>query len=1079
MIHLYGPYLPAAESDSTLLAKLKNHIPLASAISVQQIFFIDAVGQLSDQQCGLLTKLLPIGHPPLNNSAQVIVLPNLGQASDWSLQMTKLAHDCGLTAIKSIYKGQLYCIESAAQSSLDLKVFSQVIELDIDQIFDSIMHAVSALNESMVSCDKDQQQQRRTILSRRQPMLHASWQTADGQTHPAWFDVFNVPVSEFVQQRYADYAVVFSGREAPFRQIDPETHVYTLRQEQRHVSFQLASRCQANYGCSLLGEVGRGNTIKAALLGILTHNAPDQAELRRIKQRAKLNNARGVPTLCGFWQPGLSVKTQMISGEYGYIRPDHMEVGASTDLVYVLVDQVETFRSAQTVVERCVELGHANPICEVRLSRCQQPIFCIDQGKLSRFIDLASREGCQYQILTDFDHIESISSPLVLKPMDRLDVSIQQVGVPLPISALSSAILSAPAVADKSFLVRHFDRSVGGLVARDAMVGVWQVPISNVAVTCQSFQGFSGEAIAMGEKLCQRRCNLAASARMAVVEAVTNLLSADIRQLENIVINISMISSDAPTLDLYEASQALVTFCQQVGLEIGMTHHVKSSDDQATGFAITAFSRLPDVRMICQPRLRRHIGPSHLILVDLGLGEHRLAGSVCEQVADQQLDRHCPDVEAETLRRFIEMMLVLHQNHQVQAYHDRSDGGLFVTLSELMFAARVGLNIFLDTLDQAYIAALFCEEAGVVLQVQEDDLDEVLSIVEAYDLPAHVLGSLRDDQCLVISHNDQVIFDQDRAVLQKHWANYGMQLAQDQTWLPFAKAEHDLIDQQDDAGLTASLTFNMNQDIAAPFINKGHLPKVAILRQQDGFGQIEMAVAFEFAGFKCIDVHINDLKSGQLDLSDFQGLAITGAFSYNDVLGAGVGWAKTILLNSTLVTCFSQFFERHDTFTLAIGNGAQLLTHLRDLIPGSSAWPYFHVNQSGRYEARLSMVEIIDSNSIFMQGMAGSQLPIVVSHASGQAQFKLTESAAHLSSQNQIVLQYIDQAGQATEAYPFNPDGSTNGVAAFCSLDGRVMAMMPHVERAFRTVQFSWHPHEWGEFSPWMQIFRNARVWVG
>ncbi len=1070
VIRLYGPRILVADNSNPIEQYLWKTFH-ADADVIQTMFWVEIAGELSDAHTAALTHLLPVDMPDQSVETEWFLLPEQPYTSTWSLQVTKLAHDCGLLAVKRIEKGYAIQFNRALEDAYAVTIPNLTQYADVS----AVQAALGLVNAGRHSADAQSQ----TILSRRQPMLHAHWAQAQDEAQSTWSKRLLSAVVETILQRYPDYAVVLPGVEAPFRQIDPETHVYRLRQEERRLSFQLAARCRSDYGCSLLGEVGQGNTIKAALLAVLTCQAPGQSELAQIYRRIHTNNTRGVPTLCGFWQPALSLKTRMISGEYGYIRPEHTTPGVSAEWVYVRIESLETFRSAQTIVERCIELGGDNPLCEIRLTQCQQPIFCVDQSRWDCFLKVIEREGCHYQVLADIHHIETMFKPVALSPAIVNAASDTENGMLPPLPVLAEKVLSAPAVADKSFLVRHVDRSAGGLVARDAMVGLWQVPISNAVATCHSFQGFSGEAMAMGECLGLSRVDLPASARMAVAEAITNLLCVDIESPENITLNVSLIASENPTADFDTAIDELAEFCARLDVQMGMTHFVEAEQLDAEGIAITALARVTDVRRIIQPRLRQHIGSSCLVLIDLGLGRHRLAGSVLSHVVDVSFADAAPDIAAETLQQFINLMLVLHQTGQAHAYHDRSDGGLFAVLSKLMFAARSGMTVSLDTLEHAYVAALFCEEAGAVIQVQEEDLDEVLNLIEAHDLPAHVLGEVNVEDRLSIRHDDEEVFAADRSVLQSYWAYYGQQLAHNQPWATFAAQEYEQVHAVDDLGLTASLTFNPEDDVAAPYCAKGTVPKVAVLRQQDGFGQMELAAAFSMAGFECHDVHVNDLKTGRLDLSQFHGLAITGAFSYGDVLGAGLGWAKTILLRPRLVECFRDFFARSDTFTLGIGNGAQLLSHLRELIPGSSAWPYFYENASKRFEARLSMVEVQPSNCIFMHGMAGTQLPIVVSHTHGRAVFTTTGGAEHLLAQQQGVLQYLNADLESTEVYPFNPDGSAAGLSSCCSLDGRVLAMLPHIERAFRTVQFSWHPHEWGEFSPWMRVFRNARVWVG
>jgi phosphoribosylformylglycinamidine synthase len=424
-------------------------------------------------------------------------------------------------------------------------------------------------------------------------------------------------------------------------------------------------------------------------------------------------------------------------------------------------------------------------------------------------------------------------------------------------------------------------------------------------------------------------------------------------------------------------------------------------------------------------------------------------------------------------------MQSLLENKQILAYHDRSDGGLLVSLCEMIFASHVGLKVYLDGLGKDPIQALFNEEAGAVVQVKADDIDEVLAIFAALKVPAFIIGEPDKSDELEISLEDQVIFRQNRIALQQWWSETSRKIESLSGNPDLAKQEFEQIADPAYKGLSALLSFDTKQDIAASFYELKTKPKLAILRHSSSHGHLEMAAAFHFAGFECVDISMQDLKEGQIDLADIKGLAICGGASYSDILGSGSGWAQTILLNPRLHDIFAEFFKRSDSFTLGVGNGCQLLSHLKEIIPGSSLWPSFERNLSEKFEARLSMVEIMPSKSILMEGMVGSKLPIVISHGFGRAKFLIDSTLEQLQSSKQSIMRYIDHIGNFTEKYPYNPNGSLGGLTGFCSEDGRVTAMMPHPERVFRSVQMSWFPQEWGAFSPWMRVFRNARVWVG
>ena len=478
----------------------------------------------------------------------------------------------------------------------------------------------------------------------------------------------------------------------------------------------------------------------------------------------------------------------------------------------------------------------------------------------------------------------------------------------------------------------------------------------------------------------------------------------------------------------------------------------------------------------CTPQLQTHHGDTDLIFIDLGRGFNRLAGSALAQVYNQ-VGHYSPDLDnAKYLKQFFAAIQQLKQDDLLLAYHDRSDGGLMTTLCEMSFAGHCGIDIDVIGLGEA-LPVLFNEELGAVIQVRHCDVEDVLAILREEDLSnySHVLGTINDTDNIKVAINGEVVIDEPRAKLQRHWAetSYQMQALRDNP--DCAEQEFNNILDEDDTGLYADLTFDQDEHIAANHILSGVRPKVAILREQGVNGQIEMAAAFNHAGFNAIDVHMSDVLEGRIDLADFIGFVACGGFSYGDVLGAGRGWASTILHNQRARQQFSGFFTREDTFALGVCNGCQMLSQLKELIPGSDHWPKFERNNSEQFEARFSLVEIVESPSILLKGMAGSVMPIAVAHGEGRADFSETGSAE----QANIAMRYVDNTGEVTEQYPYNPNGSLNGVTALTTTDGRVTIMMPHPERVIRTVQHSWHPDNWGKDGPWLRLFHNARKWVG
>ena len=657
-------------------------------------------------------------------------------------------------------------------------------------------------------------------------------------------------------------------------------------------------------------------------------------------------------------------------------------------------------------------------------------------------------------------------------------------------------VLRLPTVADKRFLITIGDRSVTGLVQRDQMVGPWQVPVADCAVTAASYDSYCGEAMAMGERTPVALLDHAASARLAVGEALTNLAAARIEALERTVLSANwMAPAGHPGEDagLYEAVKAVgMELCPALGIAIPVGKDSMSmktvweqdgeqrSVTAPLSLVITAFAPVTDVRDTLTPQLRTDRGDTDLILIDLGKGRNRLGGSCLAQVY-KQLGHHSPDLDdVAAFKQFFITIQQLNREGLLLAYHDRSDGGLFTTVAEMAMAGHTGVTLRLDEMGDDVLAILFSEELGAVIQVRHQDTEEVLSALREAELGgcSRVIGELSDSDRLQIHHRGQCVLDEARLDLQRAWSetSYQMQRLRDNP--ECAQEEFDALLDVDDPGLHVSLSFDLQDDVAAPFIATGHRPRMAVLREQGVNGQIEMAAAFDRAGFEAVDVHMSDIISGRLSLADFQGLVACGGFSYGDVLGAGEGWAKSILFNSRARDEFSAFFSRPDSLGLGVCNGCQMMSNLHELIPGSEGWPHFVRNLSEQFEARLSMVEVLKSPSLFLQGMAGSRMPIAVAHGEGRAEFAQGQDPADALRNQIAALRYVDNYGDPTEIYPANPNGSPLGITGLTTADGRFTIMMPHPERVFRTVQHSWHPPEWEEEGPWLRMFRNARAWL-
>lgn len=654
-------------------------------------------------------------------------------------------------------------------------------------------------------------------------------------------------------------------------------------------------------------------------------------------------------------------------------------------------------------------------------------------------------------------------------------------------------VLRLPAVAEKTFLITIGDRSVTGLVARDQMVGPWQVPVANCAVTAASFDSYHGEAMSMGERTPVALLDFGASARLAVGEAITNIAATDIGELKRIKLSANWMSpAGHPGEDagLYEAVKAVgEELCPALGITIpvgkdSMSMKTKWQENgeqkevtSPLSLIITAFARVEDIRKTVTPQLRTDLGETSLILIDLGNGQNRLGATALAQVYKQLGDKPADVDNAAQLKGFFDAVQTLVRNDKLVAYHDKGDGGLLVTLAEMAFAGHCGIKTNIETLGDDALAALFNEELGAVIQVKNDELNAALATLAAHGLEAcaHVIGEVEASDRLLITCGEEVLIERSRTELRTIWAEmtHKMQALRDNS----ACADQEFVAKQDnrDPGLNAKLTYDVQADVAAPYIAKGVRPKMAILREQGVNSHVEMAAAFDRAGFEAVDVHMSDILTGQTVLDAYQGLVACGGFSYGDVLGAGEGWAKSILFNAQAREQFEQFFQRKDTFSLGVCNGCQMLSNLRDLIPGAELWPRFVRNESDRFEARFSLVEVQKSPSLFFSEMAGSRMPIAVSHGEGRVEVRDAQHLAAIEQSGTVAIRFVDNFGQPTQAYPSNPNGSPNAITGLTTQDGRVTIMMPHPERVFRTVANSWHPDNWGENGAWMRMFQNAR----
>ncbi|WP_446903164.1 phosphoribosylformylglycinamidine synthase [Burkholderia sp. YIM B11467] len=771
-------------------------------------------------------------------------------------------------------------------------------------------------------------------------------------------------------------------------------------------------------------------------------------------------------------------------------------------------------------------------------------VLAIAPADLPRFEAICARERCPFAVVgvaTDERQLQLVDDEatgadeypvdmpmevLLGKPprmhRDVARVATERAPVDVTGIALSEVavdVLKHPTVGSKSFLITIGDRSVGGTSVRDQMVGPWQVPVADCAITALDYAGFKGEAMTMAERTPLAVIDAPASGRMAVGEAITNIASAPIALLDKLKLSANWMAACGTAGEdaaLYDTVKAIgMELCPALGIGIPVGKDSLSMktkwDEQGVAkevvspvsLIISAFAPVEDVRRHLTPQLRRvaDAGDSVLIAIDLGRGKNRMGGSIFAQVT-QQVGDTTPDVDdAEDLKCFFNAIQSLNAQDKLLAYHDRSDGGLWATVCEMAFAGHAGVSLNVDMLtldpnhesdygdakdwakqtsgrrDDRTLRALFSEELGAVVQVRTADRDAVLGALREFGLSAcsHVIGAVNDRDVIEVYRDAKKIFDAPRTELHRAWGEVSWRIARLRDNPACADAEYDALLDAADPGISPVLSFDPADDIAAPFIATGARPRVAILREQGVNSHLETAYAFDRAGFDAHDVHMSDLLAGRATLADFAGAVACGGFSYGDVLGAGEGWAKTVRFNANLADMFSAFFARPDTFALGICNGCQMMSSLASMIPGAEAWPKFTRNKSEQFEARFSFVEVEKSPSIFFAGMEGSRIPVAVAHGEGYADFSQQGDIDRVA----VSMRFVDHRGEATERYPFNPNGSPAGITSVTTADGRFSVLMPHMERVHRTVAMSWHPESWGEASPWLRVFRNARRWIG
>jgi len=745
-------------------------------------------------------------------------------------------------------------------------------------------------------------------------------------------------------------------------------------------------------------------------------------------------------------------------------------------------------------------------------------VLGIAPENLPSFEVICERERCPFAVVgtcTDDGHLTLSDTHFSNTPIDiplsvllgkppRMQRDVKRIpfaaasfdGSGISLEEAVDRVLQLPTVGDKTFLITIGDRTVGGLSARDQMVGPWQVPVADAAVTAAGFDSHAGEAMAIGERTPIALLDPAAASRMAAGEALTNMASAPILNTRQVKFSANwMAPAGHPGEDagLHDAVRTLgMEFCPTLGIAVpvgkdSLSMRTVWNDDEGEhsvtapiSLVISAFAPVTDIRASLTPELREVDTPTRLLLIDLGGGQNRLGGSSLAQVYGG-VGHAPPDVDdIEQLGRFFDAIQEMNRQNLLLAYHDRSDGGLFTTLCEMAFAGNCGIDVHLSPFADQPLPLLFSEELGAVIQVSEKNLKAIEDILQGADLLKHVhsLGAPSKGNRIEIRQDGELLFTRTRTDLRRLWSETTWQMQRLRDDPTCADEEQALRTDPEDPGLRAHTPFDLSPPDFARIASHTERPRVAILREQGVNGQIEMAAAFHRAGFEAVDVHMSDLLSARSGLDDFKGLVACGGFSYGDVLGAGEGWAKSILFSDRARDLFSAFFERDDTFSLGVCNGCQMLSNLYPLIPGADHWPRFVRNRSEQFEARLSLISVERSPSVLLRDMSGARLPIAVAHGEGRAEFAHAPDEQKLADANLIIGRYLDHAGNPTLHYPENPNGSPGGMTGMTSRDGRVTVMMPHPERVWRTVQHSWSPPDWDEEAPWIRLFRNARSFV-
>lgn len=1037
------------------------------------------------------------------------ITPQFNTRSAWSLQVAKFLQDCALTGIEWAERGVHYEI-TLKHDLLDSELQELIDILGVqsnEQVFRELSTAIHAFADQVIPANM-----LNAISEVAAPesgltpttLLSAQWQVAaEVERRVSLLDLVgkseknaeskhnlichhDAAITPLGEHRRLLPKQMLSGYEEVSEPIAAVTQSYSTIVDHQSTGFSAIN-------------IGYGVKPVACLTGYyladdFQANDNQHVFLSLPSKRARYLSELGVANLGGFVRTGLPVPTSLQVQQYGLMR----QVGdfscdlAEADICYVLLEAPVLKRSSHFLIARCNLLDEKNPILRVQYTHTEQFLLVVSKARFEIFVYYAQREGCRYRVLANSQEALRLLKPLnevgpvpcfQVAAYKKAELSVSEAFEFMLSAGFLGQVLQHPAVADKRYLIYHFDRSIGGLVARDQLVGHWQVPVSDVAVTLLNHFEDQGLAMAAGERSLLIARHPLLSMQLAFAEALTNILAADIEAWSDLQASIYWQMSSRPATDVvYQTLQAFLDWLKATfgisvltvnPMAVMETSVLDTGQQDLLAFSVHLQGKVGNVRKTLTPRLKLYMGETELIYLDLATAKG-LAGSVAEALAKHKVSE-VTTLSLAAVQALLPTLAALKHLGKLLAYHDVSDGGVFVTACEMAFATHCGLDIYLDRLSDNLSTALFHEGPGIVLQVRSSDFDEVMLMFSGRKIPAYHLGQPNKQDVVRFYHDDALIYEGPRVKLERLWTQGSFHLAEQEGNPILAQQEFEHFLDETHPGLTARVSFDVHEDICAPFINVAK-PKAALVRSSCSTGQAEMAAALSFAGFDCVDVHMTDLRAGRVDLDSYQLLTFGSGYAYGDVLGAGWAWAQSVLQNSALADTFAGFFSRQETLTLGVGNGAQLLTYLKSLIPGAAHWPSFQQNISQRLESRLTMVQIPENCSWLLQNMAGSKIPVVIATQSGQTKFESAEHLAEAYAKQSVVCQFIDGGGAVATQYPLNPTGAIEGIAGVTNEDGRVTAVMIQPERSFRSVQMSWHPSEWGEYSPWMRVFRNARV---